>query len=77
MMICTPEIIIFGGTGQFNERQNNQCHDLKTSFELSGITGKYIDLSKIKLFHQRDDIDRSKKKMVKKKFELYYFLMSF
>ena len=33
----------------------------RRSCESSGITGKYIDFSKTKLFHQRDNIDVSKK----------------
>ena len=56
-------------TSKNNFVENNRtCHDLKRSCELSGITGKYIDFSKIKLFRQRDYIDVPKK-MVKKKFE--------
>ena len=35
------------------------------SCELSGITGKYIDFSKIKLFHRRDNIDVSNKICIK------------
>ena len=41
-------------------------HDFKTSCELSGITGKYTDFSKIKLFRQRDNTDVSKKMVTKK-----------
>ena len=45
----------------FRRRQQEEsCHELKRSCELSGITGKYIDFSKIKLFPQRDTIDVSK-----------------
>ena len=36
---------------------------------LSGITGKYIDFSKIKLFRPRANIAMSKNKLVQKKFE--------
>ena len=36
--------------------------------ELSGITGKYIDFSKIKLFCQRDNIDVSRKKTCKENY---------
>ena len=49
--------------------QNDWCHDLKRSCELSGITGKYIDFSKIKLFRPRGNIAVSKNKMVQKKIE--------
>ena len=35
------------------------------SCELSGIKGKYIDFSEIKLFHRRDNIDVSNKICIK------------
>ena len=49
-------------TSKNNFVENNRtCHDLKRSCKLSGITGKYTDFSKIKLFRQRDYIDVTKK----------------
>ena len=44
------------------KQRDDYCHDLKRLCESSGITGKYMDFSKIKLFCQRDNIDVSKKK---------------
>ena len=54
------------------KHENDWCHDLKRWCELSGITGrpgKYIDFSKIKLFHPRGNLAVSKNKMVQKKIE--------
>ena len=56
-------------TGQLESWPQKSC-------ELSGITGKWVDFSKIKLFCQRDNTDVSRKKLAKKKFEKYV-LMSF